>query len=113
MRAKLDEWESKEVWRAVFRNTPEEGPVLDQFLKERLRDPHTHYLGHHLVLTVMSPTKDDAFKCGEWVRHQNPLGRLLDYTVIGYDGGRVKYLSACRICRKGNSGPHHEHAKGG
>ena len=102
-----------EFWRVMLQNTQEEGPVLDEWLKRSLWPPHTYYLGHHLRVMIVAPTRRDAFKVGEWAAHRNPLGKKLGYSVIGYKGAAVVYLSYCPYCRDQKiKTPHHLHSRG-
>lgn len=98
-----------ELWRAVFHIPYEDVPKIDDFLQARLMQPNKHYMGHAGRIVIESPTRDDSFRTAEWVRHQNPLGKLLEYSVVGHDDeGKIIYLSYCKLCREGK-GPHHEH----
>lgn len=99
------------LWKAVFKPKMEEVPVIDNFLRDRLQPPNKHYMGHAGRIVIESPTRDDCFKTGEWLRHQNPLGKLLNYSVIGYDEqGKIIWVSYCKLCREGGKGKHYEHS---
>jgi len=100
-----------ELWRAVFNMTPEEALTLDEWLGRRLKEPCTHHRYEGRIV-IEGPTRDDVFKTSEWVRNQNPLGRKLNYSVIGYDeNGKIAWLSYCKLCReqKGLT-PHSQHS---
>ena len=96
------------MWKAVFKLTTEEALTLDEWVGRRLRKPCTHHMGHAGRIIIDGPTRDDVFKTSEWVRNQNPLGRKLNYSVIGYEGTTIIFLSYCRRCRSGES--HDEHS---
>jgi hypothetical protein len=50
---------------------------------------------------VEAANEDAIFTVGEWVRHSNPLGELLFYSVRGYDAdGRTIFDSGCPVCRE-------------
>jgi len=98
------------LWKAVFKLRYEDVMAIDEFLLRRLKKPNRHYMGHAGRIVIESPTRDDSFKTAEWLRHQNPMGKPLDYSVIGYDEqGKIIYVSYCKKCRE-NKGPHHEHS---
>jgi hypothetical protein len=99
-----------ENWRAVFHVPYEDVPKVDDFLSQRLKQPNKHYMGHAGRIIIESPTRDDSFRTAEWLRHQNPTGKLLNYTVAGYDEGKIIYVSYCPKCRQGE-GRHDEHQK--
>jgi len=111
LKDRFKEFAEREVWETVFKNSPDEAAILDGFLAENLHAHLRHRLGHHGRVIIVSPTKDDSFKAGEWLRHNNPLNRELLYSVVGWKHGRIVFLSACHKCRAGE-GNHLKHAAG-
>jgi hypothetical protein len=99
-----------ETWKAVFKTWTDDGPKIDEFLRDRLKLPNKHHMGNAGSVIIESPTRDDCFRTAEWLRHQNPLGKLLNYTIAGYDEGKIIYVSYCKLCREGGKGKHHEHS---
>jgi hypothetical protein len=99
-----------EVWKAVFKTWTDDGPKIDEFLRQRLRPPSKHVMGDAGKVIIESPTRDTCFRTAEWLRHQNPLGKLLSYSIIGYEEEKVIYVSYCKLCREGMKGKHHEHS---
>jgi len=102
----------EEDWVSLFILPYEnELPELVDWLEERLkRDLHT-YEKHEKPprIVIHSKTKDDAFKVGEWIRHKNNLGRVLNYSVLGFKEGRIIWASWCSLCREGARTPHFTH----
>ncbi len=92
-----------------FRKTEEMNKVA-VWLKENLKEPHKMEIGHRTI-TIISQTKDESFKVGQWIRYQNPLGEPRNYTVIGRDEqGRIIFRSACKKCRNPDvQEPHYLH----
>ena len=97
-----------ETWLGVFKLTPDAALTLREWLGQRLKPPCSADMGHAGRICIEGPDRDSLFKTCEWIRHQNPLGRKLDYSVIGYKGKDIIWLSYCPKCRKGE-GPHHLH----
>jgi AbrB family looped-hinge helix DNA binding protein len=50
----------------------------------RLREGNSVEPGEHGIL-IISPSQDAAFRCGEFIRNANPLGRKLFYSVQAFD----------------------------
>lgn len=101
-------------WKLVFQPKMEDVAKLDAFLKAKLHKEYQLRIGHGgrvIVENLMG--KNDGWKVGEWVRNQSPIGKNLRYMIAGYEETATIYLSYCPLCRKGASGPHHEHAKAG
>jgi len=98
-----------EIWKAVFKTWIDDAPAINNFLRDRLKLPNKHHLGQAGSIIIESPTRDDCFRTAEWLRHQNPTGKLLNYTVAGYDEGKIIYVSYCKLCREGER--HDEHQK--
>jgi len=104
------------VWRAFFNlREDKEADALETFLAENLKEPHIFKVVRDVfsehakhILIIESPTKDDCFKVAEWLRHRNPLGRKLFYSVIARIKDRIVWASWCQECRAGV--PHHHGA---
>lgn len=102
-----------EVWTAFFNIKRDETlRLLKEFLGEVsipydvsvaiVEGAYSRHAKHLLV--VRAKTKDDAFRCGEFIRHnfRRRSGIPLFYSVAGRDGrGRLIYASWCRLCRAG------------
>jgi len=100
-------------WKDIFSfDKSEEVSLVTQWLESNLRKPHRFEVGRRTI-TIISPSKDESFQCGQWVRYQNPLGRHLLYTVFGRDEqGRILYRSKCKKCRDPDvQEPHYLHAR--
>jgi len=101
-----EKWE--ELWLNVFQLANEEElQKLVKFLNQKLRRPNSFRLVHAIV--ILSPSRDESFKVGEFTRHRSPVERPLFYSVKGQrsDGAAI-YDSACDKCRKGE-GDHDAH----
>ena len=69
-------------------------------------NPCTFELGHGGRVLVRGKSRDEVFRVCEWIRNQNPLGKLA-YQVTGYRDGAIIYVSWCPRCRRGE--PHGRH----
>lgn len=100
-----------EHWKGVFKLQMSEVESIYPWLdaKWSQTNPCTFRLGHAARIIVEGKMRDDIFKVCEWIRHQNPLGKKLSYSVIGYNDTTINYLSYCQKCRKGE-GRHDEHS---
>lgn len=98
------------VWKMIFKlEDVAEAQKLERWLRANLKEPYRFKRVGRSIF-IYTPSMDEAFKVGQWVRYNNPLGRLLDYTVIAEDWKhRIVWASYCRLCRAGHSKPHYEH----
>jgi hypothetical protein len=94
---------SRECWEAIFklRNSSEVDAVRS-FLHSRLDRTRVQGFRTREATVILEAANEDAiFTVGEWVRHSNPLGELLFYSVRGYDAdGRMIFDSGCPVCRE-------------
>jgi len=98
-----------EIWKAVFKTWIDDGPKIDEFLRQRLKPPNKYIIGDAGKVIIESPTRDDCFRTAQWLRYNNPLGKLLNYSIVGTDAeGKIIWVSYCKRCREG--GVHHEHS---
>jgi hypothetical protein len=103
---KEDLYVDKEVWRTIFKLPTIDVEIVSAFLLNKLKPPHTFEM-HENAIIINSPDKNSAYRCGEWVRHR-ALERLLDYSVGGFKGKKIIYLSYCKKCRAGESHLNHK-----
>jgi hypothetical protein len=97
--------DEKEVWKTVFKLPTIDVEIVSAFLWDKLKAPHTFEVEENRIV-ISSPDRDSAFKVGQWVRYR-ALERVLDYSVIGFKGKKIIYLSYCPKCREGD--PHQNH----
>jgi hypothetical protein len=94
---------SRERWEAIFklRNSSEVDAVRS-FLRSKLDRTRVQGFRTRETTVILEAANEDAiFTAGEWVRHGNPLGELLFYSVRGYDAdGRMIFDSGCPVCRE-------------
>jgi len=100
-----------ETWFAVFKLQKDLDKLLEWLERKWSKDnPCTFRLGHSGRIIVEGDNRDSVFKCAQWIRHQNPTGRKLNYSVIGYsEDGKILWVSYCTICREGKE-PHYKHS---
>ncbi|MEW5937977.1 MAG: hypothetical protein AB1665_09225 [Candidatus Thermoplasmatota archaeon] len=96
----------KEEWKVSFELKDGDLEAVEAFLG-RLRQPNT-FESFRDGIVVTSPSKDEAFKVGQWVRLRALRDRQPFYEVTGYRDGRIVYRSRCRFCRAGQ-GDHYRH----
>lgn len=92
---------TKERWTADFRlETDKEVDALRRLLTSRLDKKLAHFRTQERKVILEATNEDAVFRTGQWLRYNNPLGRLLFYSVKGYDAdGRVIFDSGCPVCR--------------
>jgi len=98
-----------ERWIAYFSIETNQTEKIKTFLENKLRHPNTFQINEStLTLMIISPTKDECFKTGQWFRYNNPLNKPLNYSVIGTKNKQTIYISYCKKCRAGE--PHNVHS---
>lgn len=101
-----------EFWRSVFKIESENITTVYSWMEEKWSydNPCKFRLGHAGRIIIEGKRRDDVFKVSEWIRNRNPLNIKLNYSVIGYEKGRIKYISFCKKCKFGKK-PHWEHER--
>ena len=94
---------SEERWEAIFKlHNSSEVDAVRSFLRSKLDRTRVQGFRTRENTVILEAANEDAiFTVGEWLRHSNPLGELLFYSVRGYDAdGRMIFDSGCPVCRE-------------